>query len=335
MAMNVINTERVRSLSRELTGYAPSDAEALTEMVRSELWARGVTTRRVLSERIVSLVQPLSAVKKEDVQSVLDEMERTGDVTIGPRGYLAAAPLRVVDAGSGRFCLFGTLPNRYVANVSIVGTARSITDSSEETVAALIEQYGGAKLTAEHWAGFNRVLPAGTEWLKQIDARLDNEALDPGTFDSELNGIWMVYRPLPAHGSNQSPWKKPGTNEEGNLWRGWSIYGWTIHVWTSGGCPTDLHAMRLTSDEANRTTFALSLQAGLPIVLKADAMGIDVVLRVDTFLPIAEYRYLMIVGAMQNLGGIKRTFSIPLEIWPQVGAKLRERLGVTIGTTGM
>lgn len=338
MAMNVIDTERMLSISQELIGYALPDSKALTEMVRNELWARGVTTRRMLCERIFSQARSLSEVKKEDVQSILDEMERTGDLTVGQRGGLAAAPLRIVEAGKGRFRLFGTLPNRFIPNVTLVGTVREITNHAGETVASLIEQFGGAQLSAERWAGFDRVLSAGPEWLENLDSRLDNEACKRGVFDSELNGIWIVYRPSTGNGgngNNQSPWKKPATNEEGKLWRGWSIYGWPIHVWTVGGSPTDVQSIRITSDEANRTTFALSLKAGVPIVFKADAIGADVVLRFDAYLPMVEYRYLMTIGAMQDLGGVKRAFSIPLDMWPQVGSKLRSRLGVTIETTGM
>lgn len=334
MAMKVIDPERMLSVSRESTGYAPPDAKALTEMVRSELWARGVTTRRVLCDRITSLVQPLSNVKKEDVLSVLDEMERTGDVTVGPRGGVAAAPLRIVDAGSGRFRLFGSLPSGLISNVVSVGTGREISENSEETVSALIEQYGGVQLTVERWAGFDRVLPACPKWLEQLDARLESEAREPGGFDNELNGIWMVYRPLVTNGGgSKSPWRKPVANEEGNLWRGWSIYGWPINVWTAGRNPTVARYMRLTSDEASRTTFALCLQAGVRTTFKADAMGIDMVISFDTYLPIAEYRYLMTIGAIQDLGGTKRAFRIPLEMWPQVEVKLKERLGVTIEST--
>jgi hypothetical protein len=338
MTMNVIDAERMLSVSRELTGFAPPEAKPLTEMVRSELWARGLTTRRVLSERIISLARPLSEVKKEDVQAILDEMERTGDLTAGPRGGVAAAPLRVVKAGNGRFCLFGTLPNRFVPGVTLVGTVREISDHSDEMVASLIEQFGGMQLSVERWAGFDRVLPAGPEWLKYLDARLDSEACKQGVFDGELNGDWMVYRPSIANGgngSNPSPWKKSSTNEEGKLWRGWSMYGWPINVWTVGGSPTDVQSMRIMSDEATRTTFALSAQTSVPIVCKADAAGTDIVVRFDSYLPMAEYRYLLTIGVMQDLGGIKRAFRIPLEIWPQVGNKLRERLGVTIEPTGM
>jgi hypothetical protein len=335
MTMNVIDNERMRSASRKITVYASSDAETLCEMVRSELWARAVTNRRVLCERITSLAQPLSDIKKEDVQSILDEMEKAGDVTFGPNGGVAAAPLRIIDAGGGRFRLFGTLPSRLIPNLVLNGTTREILDKSLETVTTLIEKHDGTQLTAERWAGFERVLPAGPEWLRNLDGRLDNEVRDQGFFDSELNGVWMVYRPSISNGSNQSPWKKPAANEEGKLWRGWSNYGWPIHVWSFGGNPTAVKSMRLTSDEANRTTFALCLQAGVPTVFKADAMGADVILRLDTYLPIAEYRYLMVIGTMQNLGGIKKAFRIPLEMWPQVGTILRERLGVTIESTGM
>ncbi len=334
MAMNVIDAERMRSVSRELTGHIPFDADALTEMVRNELWARGVTTRRVLCERIASLARPLSDVKKDDVRSVLDEMERIGEVTFGPRGGLAVAPLRIVDAGNGHFRLFGTLPSRLVPNATSVGMARGLSDNSTETVAALMKQYGGVKLSPARWAGFDRVLPAGPEWLKQIEGRMEYDACDKGTVDGELNGIWMAYRPATTNGGAQSPWRKPAVHEVANLWRGWSIYGWPIHVWTSGGNPTESPSVRLTSDEANRTTFALCLRAGIPPIFQAEALGADVVLRFETYLPRAEYRYLMIVGVMQNLGGSKRAFRIPQENWTQVGTTLRERLGVTIDATG-
>ena len=331
MTINVIDSERMKQVSRELTGYAHYDSATVTELVRNELWARGTTSRRGLCDRIVSLMQPLSDLKKDDVQAVLDEMERIGDVTYGPRGTLAVSPLRVVVAGNGRFRLFGTLPSRLVQNISASGITRELTDNSEVAVHSLMDLYGGVQLSAERWAGFDRVQPAGPDWLKSLDFRIDDEAREPGAFEGELNSIWMTCRPT----SNQSPWKKPIGDDGGKFWRAWTKFGRPIHVWTSGGNPISSPAMQLTSDEANRTTFAVCMQSSFPVVFNVEAMGADVILRFDAFLPVAEYRYLIVIGEMQELAGSKKAFRIPLEDWLKVGAKLRDRLGVTITSAGM
>lgn len=331
MAMNVINSERMRQISIDLTGNAPFDPATVTELIRNELWARGVTSRRVICDRIVSLMQPLLDLKKDDVQATLDEMDRTGDITFGPRGTLAVSPLRIVDAGNGRYRLFGTLPSRLVSNLCQSGVNRELFDNSKEKIASLIEQYGGIQLSAERWAGFERVPPVGPDWLKSLDSRMADEACELGSLERELNSIWMVCRP--SH--NQPPWKKPVGNDGGKLWQAWTRFKLPIHVWTEGASPDSSLAMRLTSDEANRTVFALCQQKGFPIVFKADSMGSHMTLRFDSFLPVAEYRYLMIFGEMQNLAGSKKAFRIPLEVWPNVSTTLRERLGVTITSSGM
>lgn len=335
MAMNLIDNERLRIVCRDFTGHAHSDAGAIAELARNELWARKVVTRRTLLDRIVTLAQPLVEVEKEVIQGILDEMEKNGDITTGPRGALAAAPLRVVSAGDGRYRIFGTLPNRFFPATKLVGTVREITDDAGDQIAELLCQYGGVKLSAERWAGFDRVQPAGPDWLKCLDARLESEACEPALFDNEVNGTWMVFRPIVDTGKSSSRWKKPAENDDGRQWKGWSYYGWPIHLWTGGGSPSKVPSLRLTSDEAARTTFALAMDACSPIVIRANVIGTDVALSCETFLPIAEYRYLITIGEVQDVVETKRAFKVPLEIWPQVDAKLKERLGVIIEGTGV
>ena len=60
----------------------------------------------------------------------------------------------------------------------------------------------------------------------------------------------------------------------------------------------------------------------------------EIILRIELFLPSAEYRFLLAVGMVQGAVEGAKIFRIPLEVWPQVEKLLRERLGVTFETTG-
>jgi hypothetical protein len=339
MAMNLVDNGYLQEVYRNYSGGMPTEARSLTEMLRQELWARGTASRRALCVRIIDLVRPLANVSMDTLRGILDEMEHTGDLTTGPGGAVAAAPLRIVACGGERYRLFGTLPNRnildYVTHINPMGTARELITDSVEAMDALLEKFCGIRLSAERWAGFDRVLPAGADWLKQLDFRLDNEAENPGAFDSQVMDTWMVYRPASSKGKSQSPWKKPLANDDGRLWRGWSPYGWPISLWTSGGSPSKLQTLRLTSDEAIRTAFSLAIEAGKPLVIKVDVTGPAAMLNLETFLPSAEYRYLMTLGELLDSSGSKRVLRIPRDAWPGVEETLRKQLGVIIENAGI
>lgn len=336
--MNLVDNRYLQEVYRKYTGRMSTDFTSLTEMLRHELWARGIASRHSLCDRIAALVRPLADVSIDTVRGIIDEMERTGDLTIGPRGAVAAAPLRIVSCGGERYRLFGTLPSRYLLDyftqINPVGTARELITDSIEAMNALLAKYGGMHLSAERWAGFDRVLPAGIAWLEQLDFRLDNEAENPGVFDSEVMDTWMVFRPVSGKGKGQSPWKKPLANDDARLWRGWSLYGWPISLWTPGGSPSTLQSIHLTSDEAARTAFSLAIEAGKPIVIRIDVAGPATMLYLETFLPSAEYRYLMTMGELQDTVGSQRVFRIPLEAWPNVEMTLRKRLGIATESIG-
>ena len=338
MVMNLVDNGYLQEEYRNYSGGMTTDVKSLTEMLRHELWARGITSRRALCERINALVRPLADVSIDTIRGILDEMERTGDLTVGPRGAVAAAPLRIVSCGGERCRLFGTLPNRYLLEylpqINSVGTARELNAVSVESLDALLVKYGGVHLSVERWAGFDRVLPAGSKWLEQLNSRLENETEISGFFDAEVRETWMVFRSAGGKGKGQSFWKKPFENDEGHLWRGWSMYGWPISLWTSGGSPSAIQSMRLTTDEASRTVFSLAIEAGKSIVIRADVTGTDVMMYLENFLPLAEYRYLMTVGELQDTEGSQRVFRISLDAWPGVEKTLRERLGIVIENTG-
>lgn len=332
MALQLIETERVREIAKS---NSLNETERLYELIRAELWARGVTTRRLLCERVVSLTWPQTTLNKEMVQNAIEEMARSGDVTVGSMGGVAAAPLRIVHNGAGRFRLFGTLPTRLMNNLLLTGNARELLDNTGEIAQELFSQYGGVLLTAEQWAGFDRVLAANEEWLDQLAGRIEIESSPPGRFDEEVNHSWMGFRLSTSTGTKKNLWKKPAANnDEVHLWRGWSIYGWPIYLWTAGGSPSECPSLRLTSDEGNRTIFALARRAGYKMTLKAETMMAEIILRIELFLPSAEYRFLLAVGMVQGAVEGAKIFRIPLEVWPQVEKLLRERLGVTFETTG-
>jgi len=333
MAMNTINIEQLREACQNYIGCLPPDEGALAEMLRCELWARKVTVRRFLCNGIISSVQPLGSLSIGDVNTALDEMDLAGGITTGARGKVAATPLRVVNIGKRRLRIFGTLPTRLIRDcfpdVLSVGMVREVRIDNDHQIRSFLDQYGGLLLTLERWAGFECTLSAGPEWLELLGDNLDTNGISPGSYDEKLVGEWYVYSPATQHKKKQGgQWNKSGSADSGRLWRGWSSYNRPMYFWTEGGNPSSVRSARLSRDESARTLFSLSLEANAPIELSIRPLGTHMILELDAYLPLAEYRYLVTISDHQEIRDTQRSFSIPIEFWPNVESKLRERLGV-------
>ncbi len=110
--MELILLER-QALLQQLESVVAADTVALiADQLRSELSARTTCSRRALCERVRQQLDPIKALELDEVRDVLSELENNGDVTPGPRGVIAAAPLRLVILGAGRYLVRGAISNR-------------------------------------------------------------------------------------------------------------------------------------------------------------------------------------------------------------------------------
>ncbi len=326
LRMDQIRDASVASWGQELDGDA-----AIAEALRAELWARRTATRRPLCLRVAELMRPLRNVDIETVRRVLGDLERDGDVTVGDRGLLAAAPLRAVDLGTGSYLVAGgpetaRLRKLLGGDVSARVGLRLVV-GTEEAIGAGIEQMGGTMLTPERWAGLDRVPPAGDAWLESLDREYEHDACAVDSLPEEC-GDWRGYLPEDGAVAQRQRWKKPAEGMTAKLWRSRHDAGYWVYVWTSGDSPSDGPHLRLSGDVACRAMFALDRSTGQPVQMRITRSGDSVLLDAGAMLPRAEYRYLITFG--ERCDGAALQYRFPEKSWAKVSSMLASRLGVEI-----
>ncbi|HEY7307836.1 MAG TPA: hypothetical protein VH643_00615 [Gemmataceae bacterium] len=334
MAVVSSDNQQLRDRAAALFGLDFRSPAALAEALRCELSARGMASGRSLCERAETLLQPLAALDTARVREVLEQLAASGDATSGPGGMFAAAPLRVVRLGAGRYALHGTLPTaRLRLSLPLKdlegGVTRyaTVAADQETALADAISRLGGLVLSPRRWAGLDRVPPAGPEWLEELSHRLDQDRVPAGALDDGLVTPWQAYRP-DVGGPPGQRWRSAEAEDaHPGLWRARHEYGWWRFSWTGGRSPGSAPHTRLTRDEARRTQFALDRQAGSSLAVVVRKGQNDVELEVDAFLPRAEYRYLTTLGRRVEADGPPR-YLVPIGTWEEAAATLQERLGV-------
>ena len=333
MAIVSSDNQQLRGRAAALFGPDFRNPAALAEALRCELSARGMASGRSLCERTGALFQPLATLDAGRVREVLEELAASGDATPGPGGMFAAAPLRVVRLGAGRYALHGTLPTAHL-RLSLPlkdlegGVTRfaTLAPDQETALADAISRLGGLVLSPRRWAGLDRVPPAGPEWLEELNHRLDQDRAPAGTLDDCLVTPWQAYRP-DAGGPPGQRWRSAEAEDaHPGLWRARHEYGWWRFAWTGGRSPGSAPHTRLTRDEACRTQFALDRQAGSSLAVVVSKRQNEVELEVDAFLPRAEYRYLTTLGKRIEADGAPR-YQVPIALWNEAATTLQERLG--------
>lgn len=341
MAVVSSGNEQLRDRAQALFGSDFTHSAALAESLRCELSARGVASGRSLCERAQSLLQPIATLDLTRTREVLEELAASGDATSGPGGMFAAAPLRVVRLSPGRYGFHGTLPTAHLRRSLACkdlegGVSRYATVAADQEVALAnaVSQLGGLVLSPSRWAGLDRVLPAGPEWLEELNHRLDQERSLAGTLDDSLVTPWQSYRP-DVGGLQRQRWRSADVGDaKPYLWRARHEYGWWRFAWTAGVSPSSSAFTRLGRDEACRTQFALDRQVetSLSVLLRKGQNEVE--LEMEAFLPRAEYRYLTTLGKRIEGDGPPR-YGVPLASWEEVAATLQERLGLRYAEGGL
>jgi hypothetical protein len=335
MLVLLTNTKPLHESARRLFVVDPIGRAGVAEALRCELSARGVAGGRRLCERVQMLLQPLGPPDLALVRDVLDELANQGDATAGPRGMVAASPLRVVQVTEGQFATYGTCPTwqlrQELPGVELMpGLTRriQITPAKSRAVAEGVTRLGGLVLSAQRWTGLDRVPAAGLEWIEELKYRLQEAPSASGSLDEGLAAPWQVYWPEAGREQWQR-WRTARDNDtSASLWRARDEFGWWRHAWTGGGRPSTNPFVRLSRDEACRTSFSLDCLVSKNLELTFYRGNEVVELEADTFFPLAEYRYLVTLGERAETSGATR-YRVPTGLWGQVEATLRERLGVT------
>lgn len=309
----------------------PVGQEALAELLRGELAALGVSTRRVLKDRVIARMTPADTMTEEQVDATLRRLEEIDEFTSGPGGRIAAAPVRALRLEPGRYLLLGSLTTSSLAPLlpalRIVGgmlRRGECTASDDGHVAGQVAALRGRVTDAATWTG--RVPPADAAWLAELDARL----LDQVQADSPLWSVerWQVYAPRADVPAQHRRWRSTSRLGESGLIRGRLEAGSYAYAWTSIAQPPRL--LPLTRDEARRTAYALDARESTPITLRLQREGAAVELVMDAALPYAEYRYLLLLGERCNWDSYPVRYRLPPQHVALVTAYLRDRLGVRV-----
>ena len=335
MKISIIHKDSLLQRVADVWGKKLPLWDLSAEMLRSELAARNVTTRRSLCSRVVEMLEPVGPINMEDIKGQLSVMEKMGDITGGPGGRVAAAPLRMVKLGLDRYQLFGTVGSSHVSSVfaeSVLTPGQNrlliVKGDDLESFDQEIDTFGGIVLSPERWAGLDKVIAAGPEWLQSLEKRLLNQPIAAGSLDENANGEWRTYRPKDTDQMQNRRWAKGNNDGRGRLWRTWHERGWPIHAWTSGLSPEDAAFFRLTGEEASRTMFALDREAEIPLPHDLSEDGGKTIFKIGGFLPGPEYRFLATRGEYMGKSGEYFCFQFEPDAWAESAGVLSERLGI-------
>ncbi|WP_437515163.1 hypothetical protein [Sorangium sp. So ce1099] len=314
-----------RRVADRYGGHPDRGTEVIAEVTRAELFALGQTLRWVLVQRVEKLLS-LFGVTAERIGEIVRTLEAIGDLSAGPGGEVACAPLRGVRVSAGRWLLVGTLPSSEMTTIGhMAGLPRRLSVSEDQAVQAWVEERSGRVIDVARWAGLDRSAPHD-RWLGKLAARLDAAS----RFEDRASALsWDdlgIYQPKGEDASRAARWKRGPLGGEPALVRARQTGGWSAYAWARAS--GDKRAfVPLTGDEARRTMFAVDAAAGLPVrfdVTRTDG-GQEIALPV--LLPAAEYRLLAAVGEMLDEPRRVRLDEGALE---QAAVLLRERLGAAV-----
>ena len=334
MKLSLIEKSQLQAIANQYYGEISCDASVLAESIRSELSARMTSSRRALCLRVKETLSPISDVTLERIKEVLEDLESHGDVTKGPNGYVASTPLRLVDLGDYRYRVHGSWPSRSLrsslpVNELVEGVCRFavIEEGKQDDLFLVVDGLGGLILTPERWAGLDRIFPAGSEWLGNLDLQLSVSPKLHGTYDARIMDSWRAYQPQ-DEGPQRNRWPANPDDSSSKLWRAKDERNQWLYVWTDGGSPTDSNCLRLFSDQASRTIFSLDAEASNSVMVNIVEDGVLTVLLFDCFLPHAEYRYLITMAEKleRQEGQPSYCYTVRTSVLAKVRQMLKERL---------
>lgn len=325
----------------------------LADELRAHLLSLGSAPRASLLRRVARLLAPVGAVDGAQLEEVCRTLERRGDFLGAPGGIVAAAPLRLVETGGGRWLVVGCLPTVLVrkalpAVTVTAGVGRAAVASSPEgaSVKEAVESLGGRVLSAEEWAGLSRTPAADGAWLEDLALRLDGEgALSKAGLATRWDEAF-VYRTRRGEGGPLR-WEKADVTESASLLRARQAGGWFAYGWGSLRGPNEApHPfVELTRDEAGRTERALDRVAGVPralsfsteqgVAASADTREGLLWMTLDVGLPAAEYRFLLAIADVRDEDGRPVRLGFSADGLARATGMLKERLGIEVRGAGL
>ncbi len=329
--MHPIDEDAVHKVwCEQLRGDPRTDERALAELVRGELTARGTVRRASLQAAVCAFLGDGDGAHADRVADLLERLEQVGDMVYGRAGVIAAAPLRVVRRGGGRYLVLGAPPTRELERVLAVGGVAAGLPRTLALSAEAMEAFertvvsAGALLSADGWAGLERVA-YGREWLEILEDGRDEPHEGPVPVDWSQR---QVYLADPSEAVEARRWVRDPDAKNVGLVRAWREDRRPVYGWVRADAPETVQ--RLTRDEGLRTRFALDVTryAGMTLHARHGGDGISFVCGV--WLPRAEYRYLACVAEAVERTATGVSVRCGLDAWPDVVRVLSGRLGLKV-----
>lgn len=306
----------------------------IADILRQVVAALGASTRRRIISTAAGALGAGTADALTAIRRGLDALDAAGDVLVGPGGHVAVAPLFVVRQASDGALLIGGVPSREVREIYPTmaleeGTPRRFV-ANAAALGVLVERFGGREVSLDAWSGLDAAAPADTEWLTGLTKRLEATALMGGTerLDAVAPSDRQQYVPATEQRPQGFGWASANPPAGPTLlrWRDgradW-CFGWATATSWPG-------ALRLSSDDAARTRFALDRLAGGSLPVEVAPSDTFVTLRVNGRLPRAEYRYLVAHARTMAREGWSTVFVLPADSWEGAAGVLRDRLGLPV-----
>lgn len=324
MTLSHVTREEVASRLAQLHGGAPDSIEALSDLLRAEVHARQHAPRAATLSRVARLLAPAVTIEQDRLDEVCDALEREGDVVLAPGGILYATPTRAV-ALKKTARLFSSVPTRALAaafgrELAAKGATRTVTsiDGLADSVVAL----GGAMVTPEAWAGFERTPSADAAFLAKLEQRLEWQALGAGSLEKDGALEWRTWQSTPEG----MRWRRAS---EGRLWWARTRFGGHHRAWTASGGPSTSPFVELSPDDADRARFALSREVPGASMLRVVRSRKHVTLEIPAWLPRPEYRWLSLQAEpTADTKGLR--WEVAADDEATVTKLLAERLGLVV-----
>lgn len=324
--MRVLSVDEVRARARALAvPWRAGDDLAWREVVRVQLAAEGVTTRRALVDRALRWADaPRDDEDRTRLSELIDDLDAVGDLSLGDEGLVAAtAPRAAVVNGGDTVLLLGTVPTPHFEHalglrveprrVRRVILPRMDLPALTDAMATL----GGRVVDALRWAGLDRAPTSPTQWWAELNAR------DP--LDETAGSEWEITEVQRlVVGDGRARWRDEPRGD--GLLRRRMDGGWHRFAVRRDGC-----LWALSRDEATRTELSLRWEGGaLPtMAVRAEAGGVRFTL--GARIPMAEYRLLL--GTADRVDGA--TWDVPRATWPALASVFRERLGCALDESAL
>jgi hypothetical protein len=305
----------------ENEGDAGPSAALMAEVLRGEALAARLVTRTVLLERARRrLLLGDSAAPR--LAETLDALLALGDLTGGPRGQLAPAPVRLIELPDGALVLLGAaampavgarsgpmesgLPRRWVAGAEPDG------------LGAWLDEQEGLRLSAERWSGLSDA-PPWREWLEEIESR--RAAIEDSAADSMRWSEGEMFHPDPRRAARPRRWREGSLPRASTLMRTRLEQGWSYGLaWSEGG---RTRGFSLSRDEARRTYCALAAAAGCPLTFRSQTEAGEVTIAIEPWLPRPEHRIVRISGSLLPGG-----YRLPLPRWEALRPMIEASTGI-------